>query len=224
MDEAIIVDAEFVAPVGTTAGEFVPIDRAPAAGLLLLVAFVVLYAKVISKLGKPAIQEFLWEIITRIVPSKQLRRRKEAQLRAIEVHTQRSNTSSQDQFAKWAKLDREYGKLKVEIEDINNLLTASKARFFTIISSAIFLSTTGMKMFLRIKHRKAAIFWLPKNAFPYPIEYILSFSSAPLGSVSVSAWLMICDAAMDLIVTIFVALVVGVIGMLRSNKVKPKTA
>lgn len=59
MDEAIIVDAEFVAPVGATAAEFVPLDRAPAAGLLLLVAFVVLYAKVISKLGKPAIQEFV---------------------------------------------------------------------------------------------------------------------------------------------------------------------
>lgn len=35
------------------------ISRAPDAHLLLLVAFVVLYAKVISKLGKPAIQEFV---------------------------------------------------------------------------------------------------------------------------------------------------------------------
>lgn len=155
-----------------------------------------------------------------MIPSKQLRRRKEAQLRAIQVHTQRTNTSSQDEFAKWAKLDREYGKLKVEIEDINNSLTATKARIFTIISSAIFLSTTGVKMFLRIKNRKAAVFWLPPHSFPYAIEYVLSFSSAPLGSVSVSAWLMICDAALDLVVSLFVGLTVSALGLLRGNKVK----
>lgn len=140
------------------------------------------------------------------------------------MHTQRSNTSSQDEFAKWAKLDREYGKLKVEIEDINNSLTATKAKIFTAISTVLFLSTTGIKMFLRFQYRKVAVFWLPPNTFPYPLEWVLSFSSAPLGSVSVSSWLMICDGAMELIVSVLVAVVIAALGLLRGNKTKTKEA
>lgn len=64
-----------------------------------------------------------------------------------------------------------------------------------MVRRSIWVLTSGLKFGVRIKYRKTPVFWLPKGAFPGFIEWILSLTSAPKGSVSVAAWFMIVDYA-----------------------------
>lgn len=70
-----------------------------------------------------------------------------------------------------------------------------KASFQTLAKLLLFALTTGTKLVLRFRYRKAAIFWLPPGVFPYYMLWILSFSSSPLGSVSVGSWLFVVDSS-----------------------------
>ncbi len=38
------------------------------------------------------------------------------------------------------------------------------------------------------------MFWLPQGWVPYYAEWLLSFPRAPLGSVSIQAWVLACGA------------------------------
>ncbi|ODQ71145.1 hypothetical protein LIPSTDRAFT_35407, partial [Lipomyces starkeyi NRRL Y-11557] len=166
--------------------------------VLWIVIGVVVFSAAISAIGSDNLGEYIWYLWITFVPSKAARnvkRLREVQREAIAVSTERSNTSSQDEFAKWAKLNRKVDKLRGEIEKLNAAISTQRAFFKSQIRRVIWISTTGMKIFVRIKYRKVAVFWLPKGMFPGWIEWMLSLTSAPRGSVSVSAWFMITDYA-----------------------------
>ncbi|KAK9236118.1 CHD5-like protein-domain-containing protein [Lipomyces kononenkoae] len=166
--------------------------------VLWIVIGVVVFSAVISAIGSDNLGEYIWYLWTTVVPSKAARnvqQLREVQREAIKVSTERSNTSSQDEFAKWAKLNRKVDKLRSEIEKLNAAVSTQRAFFKSQVRKVIWISTAGMKIFVRIKYRKAAVFWLPKGMFPGWLEWMLSLTSAPRGSVSVSAWFMITDYA-----------------------------
>ncbi|KAK9359840.1 CHD5-like protein-domain-containing protein [Lipomyces starkeyi] len=166
--------------------------------VLWIVIGVVVFSAAISAIGSDNLGEYIWYLWITFVPSKaasNVKRLREVQREAIAVSTERSNTSSQDEFAKWAKLNRKVDKLRGEIEKLNAAISTQRAFFKSQIRRVIWISTTGIKIFVRIKYRKVAVFWLPKGMFPGWIEWMLSLTSAPRGSVSVSAWFMITDYA-----------------------------
>ncbi|KAJ8096722.1 CHD5-like protein-domain-containing protein [Lipomyces tetrasporus] len=166
--------------------------------VLWIVIGVVVFSATVSAVGSDNLGEYIWYLWTTFVPSKassNVKQLREIQREAIAVSTERSNTSSQDEFAKWAKLNRKVDKLRGEIEKLNAAISTQRAFFKSQVRRLIWISTTGMKIFVRIKYRKAAVFWLPKGMFPYWVEWMLSLTSAPMGSVSVSAWFMITDYA-----------------------------
>ncbi|ODQ65651.1 hypothetical protein NADFUDRAFT_46317 [Nadsonia fulvescens var. elongata DSM 6958] len=165
--------------------------------LFILVIVLSIAQKLISLIGKDVICDFLWDIYIQVAPLAQLTKLRAVQKKAIQTHAAMQNTSTKDEFAKWAKLDREYSKLKKSIEEINDSLGSSKTSFKRFIKSLIFISTTGVKVFLRIWYRKQPVFWLPQGAFPYYIEWVLAFPSAPTGSVAVGSWIFIVDRALD---------------------------
>jgi hypothetical protein len=49
------------------------------------------------------------------------------------------------------------------------------------------------------------MFWLPQGWVPYYAEWLLSFPRAPLGSVSIQAWVLACGAVILLISDAIVA-------------------
>jgi hypothetical protein len=87
--------------------------------LLLLIVFIVCYSKLINAVGKNNIGELLWEVYTNFSLSQTSKDLRHQKRRAIDVHAQRANTSSKDEFAKWAKLDREYSTVKSKIEKLS---------------------------------------------------------------------------------------------------------
>lgn len=168
--------------------------------LILTVVFVILFSKAISYIGKDAICDFLWaNLYLRLSPDANIRRLQQTQARAAQVNTERSNTSAQNEFARWAKLDREHGKLRQEIDAIQSALATKKTSFKSVAKVALFGVTTGAKIVLRLRYRKTAMFWLPPGVLPYYAYWFLSFSSAPMGSVSVSSWLFIADWSISLV-------------------------
>lgn len=121
------------------------------------------------------------------------------QRKAVDLYTERSNISSKDEFAKWAKLDREYAKVKAQIDETNKKLNRTKTTFKTVIKGLLYLINNGSKMYLRVGYRKTPVVWLPSGLPNYAL-WFLSLSSAPKGSISVSFWLMIVNSAISNII------------------------
>jgi hypothetical protein len=144
----------------------------------------------------------------------------------MKVRTEMNATSSQDEFAKWAKLRRQHDKLVEQLEKTSpssptpslppqpHLTTSTetssdstKATFDRVISAVRWLSTKGLRMLVQYWYMKQPMFWIPKDWVPYYAEWLLSFPRAPLGSVSVNVWVMACVAGISLVSDALVAVV-----------------
>lgn len=157
--------------------------------LLLAIIFIIVFSKVLNYIGKDNISEFLWAFYTRYLTfDPTVSKLAQLQSQAVKVYKARSNTSAKDEFARWAKLDREYGKLKTEIDKLTAALQTRKTSFKSVVKMALFALSGGSKMFVRLWYRKTPVFWLPPNIFPSYVLWILSFG-VPTGAVSVTAWM-----------------------------------
>jgi hypothetical protein len=61
------------------------------------------------------------------------------------------------------------------------------------------------------------MFWLPQGWVPYYAEWLLSFPRAPLGSVSIQAWVLACGAVILLVSDAIIATIELVMEM-NSNR------
>ncbi|PQE09238.1 putative get1 protein [Rutstroemia sp. NJR-2017a WRK4] len=142
----------------------------------------------------------------------------------MKVRQEMNATSSQDEFAKWAKLRRQHDKLYEQLEKSKTSLDSNKATFDTSISTLRWLGTNGLRMLLQFWFSKRAMFWLPKGWFPYYAEWLLSFPRAPMGSISIQAWTLACAAVILLVsdaLVATVALVMGGVGVSQKEKKEP---
>ena len=153
-----------------------------------------------------------------------------------------NSTSSQDEFAKWAKARRRHDKTMEEYEalsacpttiiqralsypltklltlSIDKKLTSQKSSFDWTVKIARWLCTNGLKMFLQFWYSKTPVFPLPEAWFPYYVEWILSFPRAPLGSVSIQVWSNVCATTILLAADILGALLVQVVSQKKDQK------
>jgi hypothetical protein len=141
-------------------------------------------------------------------------------------------TSSQDEFAKWARLRRQHDKLLDELEkkseerccllkqvSVLNVdltesgLEATRATFDRYLTAARLISTRGVQWLLPMWYGREPMFWLPYGWFPYYVEWFASFPRAPLGSVSIVVWQWACTG----ILTLIVEAITGIIGLVAAN-------
>ena len=147
----------------------------------------------------------------------------------MKLRKELNSTSSQDEFAKWAKLRRQHDKVLEQLEKSGTSSTSSSGRaneecsannttieaatgsaratFDSALSTLRWLSTNGLRMFLQFWYSKQAMFWIPKGWVPYYAEWLLSFPRAPLGSISIQAWFLACTAIIILISDALVAII-----------------
>ena len=160
----------------------------------------------------------------------------------LKLKREMNGTSSQDEFAKWAKLRRRHDKSMEEYEAMSTRLlflfpvssikrlfemtsrlthvlyladstiSSQKSSFDWTVKIARWISTTGLKMFLQFWYSKTPVFALPEGWFPYYVEWILSFPRAPLGSVSIQVWSNVCGTAIAVVAEILGSLFVQAIG------------
>ena len=128
-----------------------------------------------------------------------------------------NSTSSQDEFAKWAKLRRQHDKVQAELEKIctsrrarglSSLaeadhvaasLSSSRSAFDQTVGVAIWMSTNGFRLLLQFWLSREPMFWLLHGWVPYYIEWILACPKAPLGSISIQVWWIACAGVIQLV-------------------------
>ncbi|KAL1405779.1 GET complex subunit get1 [Vanrija albida] len=160
--------------------------------LAVLIFLIVLLTQVVAWVGKSVLQGAAGAAYSRVflggIEKEQRRLRKQV----LEDKAELGRTSSQDEFAKWAKLRRKVDKGLAELEKSNAKLAAARSTFTSRFSTLIWLSTTGAQFALMWWYRAQPVFWLPDGWVPGPVGWLLRFPSAPRGSVSAGAWSTVC--------------------------------
>ncbi|PSR78806.1 CHD5-like protein-domain-containing protein [Coniella lustricola] len=171
------------------------------ASLLAIVLMVEVAVAVVNSVGAATINNLLWKIYTAapIGTSVQMREQRELQQAYLKVRRELTATSSQDEFAKWAKLRRQHDKMFEELEKKKSGIDTSKASFEKTINAVRWFSTSGARWFLPFWFSREPLFWLPHGLFPYYAEWLISFPRAPLGSVSIVSWQLACTGVVALV-------------------------
>ncbi|EWG52538.1 hypothetical protein FVEG_11268 [Fusarium verticillioides 7600] len=162
------------------------------------------------------INNLLWTIINFLPVSTAKAAGEQRKLQAdyLKVRRDLNSTSSQDEFAKWAKLRRQHDKLLEQLEKTKKTNEAARSNFDKILTVLRVVVTRAPQYFLPFWYATEPMFWLPYGWFPYWAEWILSFPRAPIGSVSIASWQLACTG----VIALFSDLIVGIAGLLLNAK------
>ncbi|KAK4459961.1 CHD5-like protein-domain-containing protein [Cladorrhinum samala] len=177
--------------------------------LLLVVFGIELVVQLVNTIGAATINGLIWRIYLSLPTplSLELAAQKKKQKEYLAVRHELNATSSQDQFAKWAKLRRQHDKLLEDLEKKKNSHDAARVQFDRYLTTARLVSTRGLQWFLPMWYSKEPMFWLPSGWFPYYVEWFASFPRAPIGSVSIVVWQWACTGMLVLIIEAIMTLV-----------------
>ncbi|KEY72734.1 hypothetical protein S7711_02521 [Stachybotrys chartarum IBT 7711] len=188
--------------------------------LLVLVFAIEAAVRIINAVGASTINNLLWTAYNHlpVSTSKSAAQQRKMQADYLKVRRELNATSSQDEFAKWAKLRRQHDKLLEQLENTKKSMDGSRASFDRYINGVRILLTRTPQYILPFWYAKEPMFWLPHGWFPYYAEWIISFPRAPIGSVSIASWQLACVGLLDMIVD----LVNGIIGLTASRAQKQR--
>ncbi|KAH8602171.1 protein get1 [Bisporella sp. PMI_857] len=182
--------------------------------ILVIVFFLQLSIHIVNSFGVAAINNLLWQIYN-LLPtptSKSVAEQRQLKKQFLKLRQDLNTTSSQDEFAKWAKLRRQHDKVLEQLEKSKTSSESTKKTFDSVVSALRWLGTNGLRLLLQFWYTKQPMFWIPGGWIPYYAEWMLSFPRAPLGSISIQVWSVACLAiitlASDALIAAF-ALVAG---------------
>ncbi|KAK3903853.1 CHD5-like protein-domain-containing protein [Staphylotrichum tortipilum] len=184
---------------------------------LLVVIFVVeLVVQLINTIGAATINSLIWRLYLALPTplAGQFADQRKKQKEYLVVRHELNATSSQDEFAKWAKLRRQHDKLLDELEKKKSSLEAYRTKFDRYLTATRLISTRGVQWVLPWWYGKQPMFWLPYGWFPYYVEWFASFPRAPLGSVSIVVWQWACTAVLALVMEA----ALGVMGLITASR------
>ncbi|KAF5630555.1 GET1 [Fusarium sp. NRRL 52700] len=186
------------------------------ASLMLSIFVVEVVVNLVNTIGAAAINNLLWKIINFLPVSTAKAAGEQRKLQAdyLKVRRDLNSTSSQDEFAKWAKLRRQHDKLLEQLEKTKKTNEAARSNFDKILTVLRVVVTRAPQYFLPFWYATEPMFWLPYGWFPYWAEWILSFPRAPIGSVSIASWQLACTG----VIALFSDLIVGIAGLLLNAK------
>ncbi|KAF5133783.1 Protein GET1 [Metarhizium anisopliae] len=169
--------------------------------ILFLIFAVEVLAQFITAVGAAQINNLIWTLINYlpVSTSKAAAEQRTLQAEYLKVRRDLNATSSQDEFAKWAKLRRQHDKLLEKLDATKKAMEASRARFDNYLTAIRMLITKIPQYFIPFWYGKEPMFWLPYGWFPYYAEWIISFPRAPMGSVSAPSWQLACSGVIALL-------------------------
>lgn len=173
--------------------------------LPVVVVILTIVINIVSTIGATAINQVLWNFYTRFIPSPISKTAaSHAQLRrsVLELRRELSVTSSQDQFAKWAKVRRTLDKKVLELESLSSKLQSARSGFDTKATTLRWAMTAGLRILLQLWYSRTPIFWIPTGWVPSYVEWLLAFPRAPRGSVSIQVWSFAASQTMCVILAI----------------------
>ncbi|RFU27801.1 hypothetical protein B7463_g8541, partial [Scytalidium lignicola] len=184
--------------------------------LLVTVFILQLVIHVVNTVGAATVNNLLYNIYALIVLSSSKEAAGQRQLKStfLKIRQELNATSSQDEFAKWAKLRRQHDKLLEQLEKTKASTDESKAKFDSTVTTIRWIGMNGLRLFLNFWYQKQPMFWIPQGWVPYYAEWLLSFPRAPLGSISIQAWSLACGA----VILLSSDTIVAVLGLIMASK------
>ncbi|OQO02904.1 hypothetical protein B0A48_11187 [Cryoendolithus antarcticus] len=176
--------------------------------LLLVIFGFQLLIHLVNTVGASTINELLWQIYTKLPTPQSRQAASNLSLRGevVKLNREMTNTSAQDDFAKWAKLRRQHDKKKDEYDKNAANIQSFRTNFDRAVKLLRWLGTTGARFLLQMYFAKQPLFWLPQGWVPYQVEWLLSFPKAPLGSISVQLWWIACTSVIAMLVALLLAM------------------
>ncbi|MCJ1416844.1 GET complex subunit get1 [Xylographa parallela] len=168
---------------------------------LLLVVFVLqVVIHLVNTVGAGAISNLLWILYNKLPTSTSANVEAQTTLRREVVRLKRemNATSSQDEFAKWAKIRRQHDKVLAEYDGKTQALQSFKTSFDSAVGVLRWLGTNGLRTFIQFWFAKQPLFWLPRGWVPGYVEWILAFPRAPTGSISIQVWGIACASVVQI--------------------------
>ncbi|RPA95579.1 hypothetical protein L873DRAFT_1812694 [Choiromyces venosus 120613-1] len=180
--------------------------------LLILIVVLTIATHLVNTLGATAINNALWMIYTSLPTktSQEVRNQKELQKEVVKLRTELRGTSSQDEFAKWAKLRRVLDKKITDLEKLTSSVNVTRTKFDTQTGFIRWVSTSGASWAISLWYRREPVFWIPEGWVPGYVEWGLSFPKAPIGSVSVQVWTFAVTQVLRVIAPIIGSLITSV--------------
>lgn len=138
--------------------------------------------------------EQLWFLYTALFHRSTLSSQRALRREIFTTKQELAATSSQDQFAKWAKLRRKVDKGLADLERTNASLSTARSTFGMLFKGVMFVITTIMPFCITSYYGKTPIFWLPpgKSSWFGPVGWFLALPRAPKGAISSTVWQMVC--------------------------------
>ncbi|XP_046412392.1 guided entry of tail-anchored proteins factor 1-like [Neodiprion virginianus] len=153
--------------------------------------FIISTASCVLELVIPAIAKFLTDCITKEAESDRPLHRD-----LIELNRQMEQISMVDEFAKYARLQRQCNKLEAKLSTRVQALTMSRMKLRLFITYTIRILNGIIVAILLYLYRLEPIAVLPKDAL-WPLQNILSWPCPLENSVSLTMWLVISRLAIS---------------------------
>lgn len=186
----------------------------------VVILLTVLSSQLLKLIGNAGILAVLSPIHLQLFHRPTLTHQRRLKKELFETRQVLNQTSSQDQFAKWAKLRRKVDKTLADLEAVNNTLASSKSSLGLLIKATMFTLSTLVPFVVTTWFRKTPIFWLPPGpqqagqsrgllaavgpagAWLGPLGWVVSLPSAPRGSVSATVWSQVCSRVLALVFSV----------------------
>ncbi|KAG0221448.1 GET complex subunit get1 [Mortierella sp. GBA43] len=187
--------------------------------LTIAVLVVVLLAELIGLVGKTQTTALAYDIYLKIVNKDKVAKQRQLKKEVLTLKNDLSRTSSQDEFAKWAKLRRKMDSKIAELEKLTTELHITKASFEIKFKSFLWFVTSGLQFLMILWYRRVPVFFLPKGWFG-PSEIVLSMPFAERGSISIAVWFFVCRK----FVYLFAANLAEFVPAVRALKSEPEAS
>ncbi|KAI1319593.1 GET complex subunit get1 [Mortierella claussenii] len=168
--------------------------------LAITVLVVVLLTELINLIGKTHLTTMAYDIYLKVINKDRVTKQRQLKKEVLTLKNDLSRTSSQDEFAKWAKLRRKMDSKIAELEKLTSELHVTKASFEIKFKGLLWFITSGIQFVIVAWFRRVAVFYLPPGWFG-PAERVLALPFAETGGVSIAIWFYFCRKFTTLLVS-----------------------
>ncbi|KAL2315652.1 Protein get1 [Schizosaccharomyces pombe] len=156
--------------------------------LIISTILLSLFIHFFDKFAKKRTIDGAYRIYVSVSNNKDLKKNKEILEQLLTVKKELNATSSQDQFAKWARLNRKYEQLSQEWEKQSANVKIFQDTFKRVLSLFLWILTRGFRFYIQFKESKTPVFFLPAFLLPSWALWVLSLPRSIYGSVSLTVW------------------------------------
>ncbi|KAI9288292.1 CHD5-like protein-domain-containing protein [Umbelopsis sp. AD052] len=142
-------------------------------------------------LGYAYLTALTYDLYSKVSTDQAVVRQRKYRKQVLQLRTELAQTSSQDQFAKWAKIRRKCDSATDSLEKTNSEIAIKRAAFEVKVKGVLYFVVHGSQLLTVMWFRKSPVFYLPHGWFG-PAAWVLSLPFAPRGSVSVAVWFAAC--------------------------------